>query len=77
MHTIAEYLSYQYETPASGPFPGREWGRGLGGAALSELPLKQNDHAMDATRYALHTALGQALATQTYLASYLSRRHRE
>jgi hypothetical protein len=27
---------------------------------VSELPLKQYDHFPDATRYALHTALGRA-----------------
>ena len=44
--TIAEYGSYQYATAeASQRNP-------------DEKPLKQNDHAMDATRYALHTALG-------------------
>ena len=31
--------------------------------AVSELPLMQNGHAMDSTRYALHTALGQSRAT--------------
>jgi hypothetical protein len=72
VHTIAEYLSYQYETPASDPFPAREGGRGLGGeqgVRVSEAPLKQNDHSLDATRYALHTALGQRRATRAYLDS--------
>ncbi len=55
VHTIAEYGSYQYATRAS---EGRD---------PSEQPLKQNDHALDATRYALHTALGRARATTAYL----------
>src|SRR5689334_14235317 len=45
-------------------------GEGLGeraGAEASELPLKQYDHAMDATRYALHTALGRARATDAWV----------
>jgi hypothetical protein len=68
MHTIAEYQSYQYETPASGSI-----GRARGEVkAVSELPMKQNDHALDATRYALHTALGQPMTTRSYLATYLT-----
>ncbi|HEX5548539.1 MAG TPA: phage terminase large subunit [Ktedonobacterales bacterium] len=55
VHTIAEYGSYQYATRAS---EGRD---------PSEQPLKQNDHSLDATRYALHTALGRARATTAYL----------
>ena len=42
---------------------------GAPGAAVSELPLKQNDHAMDATRYALHTFLSQTRAADAYLAT--------
>jgi hypothetical protein len=38
------------------------------GAAVSELPVKQNDHATDATRYALHTFLSQTRAADAYLA---------
>jgi hypothetical protein len=60
VHTIAEYGSYQYATAE---------GQGAGGQRdASELPLKQNDHAVDATRYALHTALGRSRATRAYLA---------
>jgi len=55
VHTIAEYGSYQYATRAS---EGRD---------PSEQPLKQNDHSLDASRYALHTALGRARATAAYL----------
>jgi hypothetical protein len=55
VHTIAEYGSYQYATRAG---EGRD---------PSEQPLKQNDHALDATRYALFTALGRARATTAYL----------
>jgi hypothetical protein len=36
--------------------------------------MKQYDHLMDATRYALHTALGQARATDAWMAVYLTRR---
>jgi hypothetical protein len=31
--------------------------------------LKQADHAMDATRYALHGELGEAAKTEAYLAA--------
>ena len=56
VHTIAEYASYQYATAdASKRDP-------------SEQPIKQNDHALDATRYALHSTLGRARATDAYLA---------
>ena len=41
---------------------------GAPGAAVSELPLKQNDHALDATRYARHTYLSQTRAADGYLA---------
>ncbi|HET8908032.1 MAG TPA: terminase family protein [Ktedonobacterales bacterium] len=62
VHTIAEYGSYQYATRAS---EGRD---------PSEQPLKQNDHALDATRYALHTALGRSRATTAYLEAIQRRR---
>jgi hypothetical protein len=53
-HTLAEYDQYRYATGApSGRDP-------------AEQPLKQNDHALDATRYALHTELArQRAATRT------------
>ena len=35
------------------------------GAEVSELPLKQYDHLMDASRYALHTALAPLPAPPT------------
>ena len=54
-HTIAEYGSYQYATGADGR------------RDPSEQPLKQHDHALDATRYALHTALSRGRATRAYL----------
>jgi hypothetical protein len=63
-HTIAEYGSYQYalgRSAASGA-------SGTAGKEPSEQPLKQNDHALDATRYALHTHLRQARAADAYLA---------
>lgn len=56
VHTIAEYATYQYATAdASKRDP-------------SEQPIKQNDHALDATRYALHSSLGASRATEAYLA---------
>ena len=60
--TIAEYGAYRYAdaTPTSTRDP-------------SEQPLKQNDHAMDATRYALHSELGQGSRADAYIASV---RHR-
>jgi hypothetical protein len=45
------------------------------GREVSELPLKQHDHALDASRYALHTALGRSRATDAWLELYLARRH--
>ena len=36
-------------------------------AEVSELPVKANDHLMDATRYALHSVLGRGRRTQAYL----------
>ena len=50
-HTLAEYDQYRYATaPASGRDP-------------AEQPIKQNDHALDATRYALHTELSRQRAS--------------
>ena len=43
VHTIAEYGSYQYPTAERA------------GRDPDEQPLKPNDHALDATRYSLHT----------------------
>lgn len=57
VHTIAEYGSYAYATADAG------------NRDPSEQPVKQNDHALDATRYALHSALGRARATDAYLAN--------
>jgi hypothetical protein len=54
--TIAEYGIYQYE-----PVPEGER------RDPAEQPLKQGDHAMDATRYALHTELARAARTEAYL----------
>jgi phage terminase large subunit len=52
-HTLAEYDQYRYATAASGRDP-------------AEQPIKQNDHAMDATRYALHSELvRQRASSQT------------
>jgi len=66
VNTIAEYASYQYATPdaPTGQNARRD---------PSEQPLKQHDHALDATRYALHTALGQSRATNAWLAALRKR----
>ena len=80
VHTIAEYGMYQYPPdPGAGiggygsqaPLP---VGEGFGRGPLSELPMKQNDHALDASRYALHTALGQSRATDAWMELYLRQR---
>ena len=57
VHTIAEYATYHYATADSSH------------RDPSEQPVKQNDHALDATRYALHTALGQARAADAQIAA--------
>ncbi len=66
-HTLAEYASYQYP-PAEpeGPAGGMPAGTGT---VLSELPLKAADHAMDATRYALHSErrLSERPSAEAYL----------
>jgi len=36
--------------------------------------MKQYDHLMDATRYALYTALGRSRATDAWVELYLTRR---
>ncbi|HEX8729593.1 MAG TPA: hypothetical protein VF739_13265, partial [Ktedonobacterales bacterium] len=71
VNTLAEYGSYQYPTdPANGV--GAHGVRPSGGANdLSELPSKANDHAMDATRYALHSHFAATRATDAWLATYL------
>jgi phage terminase large subunit-like protein len=55
-HTIAEYGAYRYAEAAPN-----------GKRDPSEQPLKQNDHALDATRYALHTELGRSSRADAYL----------
>ncbi|HZC04180.1 MAG TPA: terminase family protein [Ktedonobacterales bacterium] len=53
VHTLAEYDQYRYASAPSGRDP-------------AEQPVKQNDHALDATRYALHSELArQRAASQT------------
>ena len=37
----------------------------------SELPLKANDHLMDATRYALHTALRPLADARSWMRAWL------
>lgn len=58
-NTIAEYAEYRYE-------PGER----ADGARRdpAERPLKHHDHALDATRYALHTELGRSARSAAYLA---------
>ena len=43
-------------------------------ANVPELPLKAADHALDATRYALHSALPTLARTEAYLAELRQRR---
>ncbi len=57
-HTLAEYDQYRYATAAAG-------------RDAAEQPIKQHNHALDATRYALHTErsrLRAASLTDTWLA---------
>jgi phage terminase large subunit-like protein len=56
--TIAEYGTYRYADALPN-----------GRRDPSEQPLKQNDHALDATRYALHTELGRGAHADAYLAN--------
>ncbi|HEY7343112.1 MAG TPA: hypothetical protein VH591_19725 [Ktedonobacterales bacterium] len=44
------------------------------GDGISELPLKQYDYLMDASRYSLYTALDRARATDAWVELYLRRR---
>jgi hypothetical protein len=60
VNTLAEYDQYRYATAAAN------------GRDPAEQPLKQNDHALDATRYALHSELGRLRAasmTESWLAN--------
>jgi Terminase large subunit, T4likevirus-type, N-terminal len=68
VHTLAEYASYQYDSAP--PSVGRTGA--VTAPHLPEQPLKANDHVMDATRYALHSALGRAHRARTWLDRYLS-----
>jgi Terminase RNaseH-like domain len=54
--TLAEYGSYAYATAERAK------------RDPSEEPVKQSDHALDATRYALFSELGQRTAVEAYLA---------
>jgi hypothetical protein len=65
LHTIAEYGTYAYATADAGQ------------RDPSEQPLKQSDHALDATRYALHGELASAAKTEAYLAALRRRRMEE
>jgi hypothetical protein len=55
--------------------PGQGAGLGLGAVAANvpELPLKAADHALDATRYALHSALPALARTEAMLAELRQR----
>jgi hypothetical protein len=55
--TIAEYGAYQHATAPSGAR-----------RDPAERPLKQGDHAMNATRYALPTEFSQSAQAEAYLA---------
>jgi hypothetical protein len=72
VRTIAEYATYSYATapgdPSSPAAPA-----GSGARDPSEEPIKQNDHCLDATRYALHTAIARERRVAGYLAD-LARR---
>jgi Terminase RNAseH like domain len=57
--TIAEYGLYRYPSVPEGTTSKRD---------PRDEPVKQADHAMDATRYALHGELGEAARTEAYLA---------
>jgi hypothetical protein len=46
VHTLSEFHTYAYATTTEGS-----------ARPPAEEPIKQNDHAMDALRYALHTAV--------------------
>jgi hypothetical protein len=59
INTIAEYGMYRYPATPEGVTLKRD--------PRDEL-VKLADHAMDATRYALHGELGEAAKTEAYLA---------
>jgi hypothetical protein len=60
VNTIAEYGMYRYPVPAAEGVTLKRDPR--------DEPVKLADHAMDATRYALHGELGEAVKTEAYLA---------
>jgi hypothetical protein len=57
--TIAEYGMYRYPAVPAGTVVKRD---------SCDEPVQLADHAMDATRYALHSELGEAAKTEAYLA---------
>ncbi len=89
VHTLTEYATYQYPpSDGPGAAAGRRGTLGLAGMAgmegmgslagmagtdVSELPLKANDHALDATRYALHSALNPARGADAWMRLWLLR----
>jgi hypothetical protein len=60
VNTIAEYGMYRYPAAPEGTALKRD---------PRDEPVKMADHAMDATRYALHGELGEAARTEAYLAA--------
>jgi hypothetical protein len=60
VNTIAEYGMYRYPAAPEGVTLKRD---------PRDEPVKLADHAMDATRYALHGELGEAARTEAYLAA--------
>jgi hypothetical protein len=59
VNTLAEYAEYRYEPSEHAGSARRD---------PAERPLKRHDHALDATRYALHTELGRSARSEAYLA---------
>ena len=55
-------------------------GEGLGARSAterSELPIIANEHALDATRYALHSALRQVNIPAAWMSAWVSNRRPE
>jgi hypothetical protein len=69
IHTIAEFGAYAYAAqPEGSDIPDKR--------DTSEEPIKLNDHAMDALRYALHSELAGVAKTEAYLASLVAQANR-
>jgi hypothetical protein len=71
--TLAEYAAYQYPPDSLDASVNARRGfgplgtAGTAAARTPELPLKVNDHLMDATRYALHTYMSEIRSVDVYL----------